>query len=108
MKPIISHKSIYDTAGRSWILAIEVEGEDEARRFPLASATDAELLIESFEDSSYATFDSESGEISFVYEYEEYDEEDEEEEDEEDEDEDGEDEDEDEEDENAPRPGPSR
>lgn len=105
MKPIISHRSIYDTAGRSWILAIEVDGEDEPRRFPLASATDAELLTESFEDSSYATFDPESGEISFVYEYHEYGED---EEDEEEEDEEGDDEDEAAENENAPRPGPSR
>lgn len=101
MKPIISHKSIYDTAGRSWILSIEVEGEEEARRFPLASAADAEMLIESFEESSYATFDPESGEISFVYEYVEYGDDEEDEEDEEDGDEE-------EEDEDAPRPGPSR
>jgi hypothetical protein len=87
-------KCIYDTTGKGWSieLVLRADGEEAVRRFDVDGAEDAELLIEAFEDSSASTFDPETGEIVFGYEYLDLDEVDEDEE----EDEDGEADDEDE------------
>uniref|UniRef100_A0A9E8A594 Uncharacterized protein n=1 Tax=Bosea sp. NBC_00436 TaxID=2969620 RepID=A0A9E8A594_9HYPH len=87
-------KCIYDTTGKGWSieLVLRADGEEAVRRFDVDGAEDAELLIEAFEDSSASTFDPETGEIVFGYEYLDLDEVDED-------DEDGEEADEDEEDE---------
>lgn len=88
-------KCIYDTKGKGWSieLVLKADGEDTVRRFDVDGADDAELLIEAFEDSSASSFDPETGEIVFGYEYLDLDEEDDE--DEEDEAEESEEDDED-------------
>lgn len=92
-------KCIYDTTGKGWSieLVLRADGEEAVRRFDVDGAEDAELLIEAFEDSSASTFDPETGEIVFGYEYLDLDEVDEDEE----EDEDGEADEEEEEDSDA-------
>lgn len=90
-------KCIYDTTGKGWSieLVLRADGEEAVRRFDVDGAEDAELLIEAFEDSSASTFDPETGEIVFGYEYLDLDEVDEDEEEGEDADDEDEDEDED-------------
>ena len=85
-------KCIYDTTGKGWSieLVLKADGEDAVRRFDVDGPDDAELLIEAFEDSSASTFDPETGEIVFGYEYLDLDEEDDEDGGEEDEDEESE------------------
>jgi len=88
-------KCIYDTTGKGWSieLVLRADGEEAVRRFDVDGAEDAELLIEAFEDSSASTFDPETGEIVFGYEYLDLDEVDEDEEEGEDADDEDEDED---------------
>jgi hypothetical protein len=43
--------------------------ETATRRFDVDTAEDAETLIQAFEDSSSASFDVESGEICFTFDY---------------------------------------
>lgn len=83
MLPIQGLKCIYDTAGRSWAieLVVKADGEELLRRFEVDSADDAEMLIDAFENSSASTFDPETGEIVFGYEYLDLDDEDEDEDD---------------------------
>lgn len=86
MLPIQALKCIYDTTGRVWSieLVVKADGEALSRRFEVDSADDAEMLIEAFEDSSASTFDPETGEIVFGYEYLDLDHDDEDERDDED------------------------
>ncbi|MGL4728311.1 MAG: hypothetical protein ACRCWO_06115 [Bosea sp. (in: a-proteobacteria)] len=93
---------IYDTGSRGWAMELAFADDTAKRRFDVDSAEDAEMLIEAFEDSSSASFDPESGEIRFAFEYalaeadeEEGEDEDEDSEDEESEEEVAEDEDDD-------------
>lgn len=71
MLPIQGLKCVYDTGSRGWAieLALKVEGEDAARRFDVDGPEDAEMLISAFEESTASSFDPESGEIVFAYEY---------------------------------------
>jgi DNA-directed RNA polymerase subunit delta len=69
MLTIQSLKCIYDTSARGWAMELVFDGETATKRFDVDGPDDAEMLIESFEDSSSSTFDPATGEISFAYEY---------------------------------------
>jgi DNA-directed RNA polymerase subunit delta len=69
MLTIQSLKCIYDTSARGWAMELVFEGETVTKRFDVDGPDDAEMLIESFEDSSSSIFDPATGEISFAYEY---------------------------------------
>ncbi len=78
MLPIQGLKCIYDTTGRGWSieLVLKAEGETALRRFDVDGPDDAEMLIEAFEASSVSSFDPQTGEIVFGYEYLDLDDED--------------------------------
>ena len=71
MLPIQGLKCVYDTDSRGWAIELSLKAEDEvlARRFDVDGPEDAEMLIEAFEESTASSFDPESGEIVFAYEY---------------------------------------
>lgn len=71
MLPIQGLKCVYDTGSRGWAieLSLKADGEDLSRRFDVDGPEDAEMLIEAFEESTSSSFDPESGEIVFAYEY---------------------------------------
>ncbi|MDU0341731.1 hypothetical protein [Bosea rubneri] len=71
MLPIQGLKCVYDTGSRGWAIELSLKAEDEvlARRFDVDGPEDAEMLIEAFEESTASSFDPESGEIVFAYEY---------------------------------------
>lgn len=71
MLPIQGLKCVYDTGSRGWAieLSLKSEGEDTSRRFEVDGPDDAEMLISAFEESTASSFDPESGEIVFAYEY---------------------------------------
>ena len=64
-------KCVYDTGSRGWAIELALKAEDEvlSRRFDVDGPEDAEMLIEAFEESTSSSFDPESGEIVFAYEY---------------------------------------
>lgn len=91
MPAILGLKCIYDTRKKNWAIDLALDGEEaETVRFAVASAEDVETFIETFEESTAAQYDAETGEVSFSFEYAFAEDEDE---DEEDEDADAEDED---------------
>ena len=71
MLPIQGLKCVYDTGSRGWAIELALKAEDEvlSRRFDVDGPEDAEMLIEAFEESTSSSFDPESGEIVFAYEY---------------------------------------
>ena len=72
MLPIQGLKCVYDTGSRAWaieLVLIGAESEVAVRRFDVDGPADAEMLIEAFEESTSSSFDPESGEIVFAYEY---------------------------------------
>jgi hypothetical protein len=69
MLTITGLNCLYDTSSRGWAMEIAFADDKATRRFDLDSADDAEMLIEAFEESSTASFDPESGEIRFAFEY---------------------------------------
>ncbi|KUL96087.1 hypothetical protein DK26_08785 [Bosea sp. WAO] len=71
MLPIQGLKCVYDTGSRGWAIELALKAEDEvlSRRFDVDGPEDAEMLIEAFEESTASSFDPESGEIVFAYEY---------------------------------------
>ena len=71
MLPIQGLKCVYDTGSRGWAIELALKAEDEvlSRRFDVDGPEDAEMLIEAFEESTSSSFDPESGEIVFSYEY---------------------------------------
>jgi hypothetical protein len=81
MLPIQGLKCVYDTGSRGWAIELALKAEDEvlSRRFDVDGPEDAEMLIEAFEESTSSSFDPESGEIVFAYEYASHDEVDEDE-----------------------------
>ena len=86
-------KCVYDTGSRGWAIELALKAEDEvlSRRFDVDGPEDAEMLIEAFEESTSSSFDPESGEIVFAYEYASLVDDDEDEEDEDEADEESED-----------------
>ena len=64
-------KCVYDTGSRGWAIELALKAEDEvlSRRFGVDGPEDAEMLIEAIEESTSSSFDPESGEIVFAYEY---------------------------------------
>lgn len=101
MLPIQGLKCVYDTGSRGWAIELALKAEDEvlSRRFDVDGPEDAEMLIEAFEESTASSFDPESGEIVFAYEYASLDEIDEDEDEADEDSEDSDDESEDDEDE---------
>lgn len=103
MPAILGLKCIYDTKNQSWAIELALEGADETARFAVADADDVETFIETYEESTSADFDPESGEVTFAFEYAFADEVEDEDEDEEDDDEDEDEEEDDEESSGASR-----
>jgi hypothetical protein len=72
MLPIQGLKCVYDTGSRAWAIELALigaESEVAVRRFDVDGPADAEMLIAAFEESTSSSFDLESGEIIFAYEY---------------------------------------
>jgi DNA-directed RNA polymerase subunit delta len=69
MLTITGLNCIYDTGSRGWAMELAFADDTARRRFDVDSVEDAEMLIEAFEESSSASFDAESGEIRFAFEY---------------------------------------
>jgi hypothetical protein len=69
MATVLGLKCIFDTNASSWAIELALDGEPSTHRFVVGSAEDVEQVIECFEESTEATFDAESGEIAFAFEY---------------------------------------
>jgi hypothetical protein len=69
MATVLGLKCIFDTNASSWAVELALDGEPSTHRFVVSSAEDVEQIVESFEESTETTFDPESGEIAFSFEY---------------------------------------
>jgi len=87
MSRVTGHKCIFQTNDERFKFALTLADEDGTADFLVTDPDTAETLLDMFEDTSKAEFDSESGELTFSFDEAEEEEEEEEDEEEEEEDE---------------------